>query len=130
MPTASRVFAAEAFEAGTKYPTARIVDPLTGTVQTQSNFSGLVQRRVYDLGSSDPSTAVLSNTVAVSAVMFNSLQSWDIDDVGYNFQDDITSNDVAWEGNHTYRLSYLLPHTTHGYIPVVFDLKILQLFSL
>lgn len=129
MPTSPRVWQAEAFEAGTKYPSARVVDK-DGGVQVQANFSGTVLRRVYDLSSSTPQTAVLSNTETVGNVIFNTLQTWDVDDVGFNFQDDITSNAVAWEGGHVYRICYYLPHTTQGYIPVVFDLKVLALLSL
>jgi hypothetical protein len=129
MPTAPRVWQAEAFEPGTKYPTARVVDR-DGNVTVQGDFSGLVQRRVYDLSSSTPATAVLSNTVAVSSVIFSSLQAWDVDSEGFNFRDSVTSNSVAWQGGHTYRFSYLLPHTSQGYIPVVFDLKTLSLLSL
>jgi hypothetical protein len=124
-----RVFLSETFEAGTKYPTARIVDR-DGSVLVQGNFSGALLQRVYDLGSATPSTAILSNTVAVASVITNSLASWDIDDVGFNFRTGITSNQVAWEGGHTYRICYLAPHTSQGYIPVVFDLKVKALLSL
>jgi len=129
MPTAPRVWTSEAFEAGTKYPTARVVDK-DGNVCVQSDFAtnGIV--RVYDISSSTPSTLVLSNTVAISTLINNTLQSWDVDDVGWNFQTTITSNQVAWEGGHTYRVSTLLPHDTQGYIPVVHDIKIRALLSL
>ena len=129
MPLSPVVFQGERFEAGTKYPTARVVDK-DGSIVSQADFSGMVQRRVYDMSSLTPSTAVLSNTVAVASVLFNALQTWDIDSDGYNFRDSVTSNDVAWEGGHVYRLSYLLPHTSQGYIPVVFDLKVIALLSL
>lgn len=129
MPVDCRVFLGEAFEAGTKYPTARVVDR-DGNVIVQGNLSGAILQRVYDLGSADPATAVLSNTVAVASTVFNTLQSWDIDDIGFNFQASITSNDVAWEGGHTFRISYLFPHTSQGYIPVVYDLKVKALLSL
>jgi hypothetical protein len=129
VPSSPRVWQGEAFEAGTKFPTARVVDK-DGNVQVQANFSGSVLRRVYDISSATPQTAVLSNTTTIASVVFNTLQTWDVDTVGFNFQDSITSNSVAWEGGHVYRLSYLLPHTTQGYIPVVFDLKIQALLSL
>lgn len=128
MPTPPRVWQSELFEAGTKFPTARVVDR-DGSVVVQGDFSGSVLRRVYDLGSATPQTAILSNTAVIGDVIFNSLQSWDLDDIGFNFRDSVTSNSVAWEGGHSYRLSYLLPHTTQGYIPVVFELKISPLLS-
>ena len=127
--TAVRVWTSEAFEAGTKYPAARVVDR-DGNVVQQSDFSGSVVIRVYDLGSATPSTVVFSNTVAVSSVVFNALQTWDVDAEGYNFLATITSNNVSWEGGHTYRVSSLLPHATQGYIPVVHDVKIRDLISL
>lgn len=129
MATAVRVWTSEAFESGTKYPAARVVDR-DGSVVQQSDFSGSVVVRVYDLGSATPTTAVFSNTVAVSTVIFNDLQDWDVDEEGYNFLTTITSNNVSWEGGHTYRVSSLLPHTTQGYIPVVHDIKIRDLLSL
>ncbi len=62
--------------------------------------------------------------------MIHSLAAWDVDDEGENFRTTITSNQVAWTGGHTYRVSCLLPHMTQGFIPVVFDLSIESLFSL
>ena len=129
MPTPPRVWTSEAFESGTKYPTARVVDK-DGNVLVQGSFSGSVQRRVYDLGSATAQTAIVSNTATIADTVYSTLQTWDIDDVGFNFQDSITSNSVAWEGGHTYRICYLLPHTSQGYIPVVFDLKIQTLLAL
>ena len=124
-----RVWTSDHFEAGTIYPRARVVDR-DGNVQVQANFSGSVVVRVYDMSSTTPSTAILSNTVTVASCVFDSLQSWDVDDDGYNFQTSITSNQVAWEGGHCYRVSSLLPHTTQGYIPVVHELRIQALLSL
>jgi hypothetical protein len=129
MPTQPRVWLAEAFEPGSKYPTARVVDR-DGNVLVQGNFTGSIFQRVYDLGSSTPTTALLSNTVAIADVIFNTLQSWDIDDVGFNFRATVTSNQVTCVGGHTYRFSYLAPHTTQGYIPIVFDLKVQSILSL
>ena len=129
MPNAIRVWGSEAFEAGTKYPTARLVDR-DGNVLVQGNLTGAILQRVYDLGSDTPETAILSNTVSVASTVFNTLQDWDIDDIGFNFRAEITSNDVSWEGDHSYRICYLAPHTTQGYIPLVYDLKIKTLLSL
>lgn len=128
MASAPRVWTSEHVEAGTKYPTARVVDK-NGDVVVQADFSGSAVIRVYDLSSTTPSTAVFSNTVAVSSVVFNSLQSWDVDSEGYNFQTEITSNNVSWEGGHLYRVSALLPHSSQGYIPVLFDITVVPLLS-
>lgn len=129
MSSSPRVWSSEHFEAGSKYPRARVVDR-DGNVLVQADFSGSAVVRVYDLGSTTPSTAIFSNTVAISSVIFNTLQTWDVDDEGYNFQTTITSNNVAWEGGHVYRVSSLLPHTSQGYIPVVHELRIRALLSL
>lgn len=123
-----RVWTSQHFEAGTKYPTARVVDK-DGNVVIAGDFTGSAVIRVYDMGSATPATVIYSNTVAIGTVI-TSLTAWDIDDEGYNFQTSITSNNVAWEGNHLYRVSCLLPHTSQGYIPVVFDISIVALMSL
>lgn len=129
MSSQPRVWSSEHFEAGTIFPRARVVDR-DGNVLVQADFSGSVIVRVFDMSSTTPSTAVFSNTVTVASVVFNSLQSWDVDDEGYNFQTSITSNNVSWEGGHVYRVSSLLPHTSQGYIPVVHELRIQALVSL
>lgn len=123
-----RIWTSEHFEAGTKYPTARVVDR-DGNVVVSADFTGSAVIRVYDLSSATSATAIFSNTVSIGSVI-TALTAWDIDDEGFNFRTSITSNNVAWEGGHTYRVSALLPHTTQGYIPVVFDLKIVPLLSL
>jgi hypothetical protein len=116
------------FEAGTKYPTARVVDR-NGDVVVAGDFSSSAVIRVFDMSSATPTTAIFSNTLAIGSVI-HGLTAWDIDDEGQNFQTSITSNNVAWEGGHTYRVSCLLPHVSQGYIPVVFDLVIESLYSL
>lgn len=129
MANAPRIWTSEHFEAGTKYPSARVVDK-DGNVLVPADFSGSAVVRVYDLSSTTPSTVVYSNTVAVSSVVYNTLQTWDVDAEGFNFQTSITSNSVSWEGGHTYRISSLLPHSSQGLIPVVHDLRIVPLLSL
>lgn len=129
MPQSPRVWHTKHFQAGTKYPAARVVDR-DGNVCVQADFSGSVVVRVYDISTTTPSTVVFSNTVAVSTVVFDTLQTWDVDAEGYNYRTSITSNQVAWAGGHTYRVSSLLPHSTQGYIPVVHELEMDALLSL
>jgi hypothetical protein len=129
MASMPRVWTSEVVEAGTKYPTARVVDK-DGDVLVQGDFTGSAVIRVYDLSSLTPSTAIYSNTAAISTVVYSSLQAWDVDGEGFNFQTSISSNDVAWEGGHLYRVSALLPHTSQGYIPVLFDITVVPLLSL
>lgn len=117
------------FEAGTKYPTARVVDK-DGNIIVPGDLTGSVVVRVFDLSSTTPTTNIFSNTVAISAAV-HAITDWDVDDEGQNFQTPITSNNVGgWEGGHCYRVSALLNHTNQGYIPVIFDLVIESLFSL
>jgi hypothetical protein len=124
-----RVFRNEVFESGHKKPTARIVDE-DNNVLTQADFTGSVLVRVFDL-SIDPTTAILSNTRTIAATVHNSLQDWEVDGDGFNFQDTVTSNEAnGWPGDHTIRISYLLTKTTGGYLPVAFEVRSLPLFSL
>lgn len=123
-----RVFRNAVWEAGTKFPRARLTDR-NDDVVTQSSFTGTVALNVYDLSSSTPTTAVLSTTRTVAGTVSNSLLGWTLDSDGYNFSDSITSNEVAWEGGHTYRISYLLTHSTEGLYPVVFDIRCEPLVS-
>lgn len=117
-----RIFRNAVWEAGSKFPRARLTDR-NDDVVTQASFTGDVAVRVYDLSSSTPTTALLDTTRTVANTVSNSLQTWTLDSDGYNFSDTITSNEVAWEGGHTYRISYLLTHTTEGYYPVAFEVR-------
>lgn len=128
MASNPRVFRSEVFEPGTKRPRARIVD-LDGDVLTQSDFSGSVVLKVYDISSATPTTEVLDTTRTLANVVFNSLQTWTLDTEGFNFGDTITSNEVSWEGGHTYRICYLLTHTTDGLYPVIFEVRVRDLLS-
>lgn len=128
MTSNPRVFRNAVWEAGTKFPRARLTDR-NDDVVTQSSFTGTVALNVYDLSSSTPTTAVLSTTRTVAGTVSNSLLGWTLDSDGYNFSDSITSNEVAWEGGHTYRISYLLTHSTEGLYPVVFDIRCEPLVS-
>ena len=117
-----RIFRNAVFEPGSKFPRARLTDR-NDDVLTQASFGASVALKVYDLSSSTPTTAVLDTTRTMTNVVSNSLLSWTIDSDGYNFSDTITSNEVAWEGGHTFRVCYLLTHTTEGLYPVVFEVR-------
>jgi hypothetical protein len=117
-----RIFRNAVFESGSKFPRARLTDR-NDDVLTQSSFGSSVTLNVYDLSSSTPTTAVFATTRTMTNVVSNSLQTWTLDSDGYNFSDTITSNEVAWEGGHTFRVCYLLTHTTEGLFPVVFEVR-------
>lgn len=108
-------------ETGTKYFRARLVDR-NGNVMVQANYSGTVTVKVFDKHSDDADTAVYSNTALVLAsVLTNTLQTWEADATGWNFEHGLTSNNVAWEGGHTYRVEYFLVHTSEGVHSVLFE---------
>lgn len=130
MANAVRVWSSEVFEAGTKYLTARVVDK-SGNVVVQGDFSGSGILKVYDLSTSTSTTPVYTNSsVSISGIVFDTLQTWDRDDEGYNLQIAVTSNNVAWEGGHLFRASLLLPHSSQGYIPVIWDLQVRDVLTL
>jgi hypothetical protein len=113
-----RIFRDRVSEAGTKFHRARLVDK-DRNVLDQSSFTGTVRKRVYDLHSTDIDTPVYQTSNTIASNVFSSLQTWDLDDVGYNFQGQITSNNVSWEGGHTYRICYYLTRTSGEGVMVV-----------
>jgi len=123
------IFRSEVNEPGSKFPRARLTDFRTDDVLTQASFTGSVELNVYDLSSTAPTTALLTTTRSVASTVFNSLQAWSVDAEGFNFGDTITSNEVAWEGGHTFRISYLLTHATDGLYPVIFEVRCLPVIS-
>ena len=109
------------YEPGTKYHRSRLVNR-NGQVQTQADYTGTVEVRVFDLNSDDADTAVYSNTaVTIASVITNTLQSWDADAVGWNFEHGVTSNNLVWEGGHTFRVEYVFKHTSEGNHTALFE---------
>lgn len=115
-------------ETGTKFPAARVVDR-DGTVLVQSDLTGTIALQVFDLSGSDPETAIFSTNRTVGSTVFNSLQVWQEDSIGFNFRDSITSNEVSWDGDKTYRMCYTLRHTSQGNLTVVFEGRTLPLLG-
>jgi len=124
-----RVYRNRVSESGTKYHRSRLTDR-DNNVLTQMNFSGTIRHVVYDLSAADVDLPIYSNAaLTISALVFNTLQSWEEDSIGYNFQGSTTSNNVAWEGGHTYRICFYLNHTTEGKKAVVFENTVAELFG-
>jgi hypothetical protein len=94
-----------------------------------TDFTGSVTVNVFDLSSATPTTAAFTATRTVAGTVFNSLQTWTLDADGYNFGDTITTNELAREGGHHYRIEYLLTHSTDGLYPVVFEIRAEPLLS-
>lgn len=94
----------------------------------QADFTGSVVKRVWDV--EDPSEAIASNTSNITATVFNSLQEWDDDARGYNFEQGTTSNQIGgWEGGHTYRVEVMLTHVTEGPKVLAFEVTPDPLFG-
>jgi hypothetical protein len=116
-----RIWRDKVYEGGTKFHRARLVDR-DGTVQTQGDYTGTVTVKVFDLHSDDADTAVYSNTaIALSSVVTNTLQLPWVDNTGWNFENGVTSNQVNWEGGHTYRICYFLTHASEGVASIMYE---------
>lgn len=122
-----QIFKNTVWEVGPKYPTARVTDH-QGTLLTQAAVGASIPFKVFDLSAADPDNPIFSTNRLNTTVMFDALQDWDVDGVGYNFQDTVKTNEVTLEGGHTYRLSYLLS-TTPGQRPVAFEWRARDLLS-
>lgn len=100
-------------EEGRPFNVRAFVPLLDGTRIMQADVTDW-ELRIYDLSSSTPGTALFELTgQTTSAVIQSSLQTWEHDDVGYNFKDTVypsrqDDNTVLWtnEGLHVYRLEY------------------------
>jgi hypothetical protein len=96
-----------------------VVDYTGQTVQ-QGDLSGTVALSVFDMSSTDVDSPIFTTNRVIGNTVFDSLQTWSLDGTGYNFQDTVTTGEVALEGGHTYRLCYRF-NATNGTIPVVFE---------
>ena len=118
MPPDPRVFRDKVSEVGTKYHRARLVDR-NRNVLGPSDFTGTVRKRVFDLHSSDIDTPTYQGSNTVVSNVFSSLRPWTLDAIGYNFESSISSNNVTWEGGHTYRICYYLTRADGSGVMVV-----------
>lgn len=122
-----RVWRGKVSDSGTKYFRSRLVNR-NNTVLDQSSFTGNITVKVYDLDGATPETTVYSNaSLEITNLVYDSLQTWDDDSVGYNFEGSVTSNNVDMKGGHTYRVCYFLTRASssgEGVMPVMFEAKI------
>jgi hypothetical protein len=121
-----RIWRNKVAESGTKYNRARLTDR-NGNVLTRADFTNTILRRVYDLDASDADTEVLADSNAIATWVFNSLQTWEDDGKGYNFEAALTTNQLTMEGGHTYRVCYYLTRLSgsgEGVMPVMFENKV------
>ena len=74
---------------------------------TQASLSSITYA-VYDLDATTPTSSVTTGTLTISDVVFDALQTdarWTVDDLGYNFRDDIAAT-VFSVGGHTYQVEH------------------------
>lgn len=123
-----RVWRDDVWEIGLKRPRARVVDQ-DGTVLTTANITTNIPLKVFNISSSDPDTAIFSTNRVVANTFFDTLQTWARDSTGFNFEDEIGTNEVTLIGGNTYKVEYTPLHTSDGAIPIVFEWRVRTLLS-
>lgn len=118
-----RVWRTKVAESGTRYHRARLVDR-NNAVLDQSSFTGTILVKVYDLDAAVPDVAAYEGSNTIATWVYNSLQTWEDDGIGYNFEGSVTSNQYAYSGGHTYRVCFYLRRSspsTEGELAVLFE---------
>ena len=113
------------FEDGGVTLMARVVNNSAASI-TQATITGIT-RKVFDLDSATPDTAVNTATLTVASVVFDTLQAdsrWTADSTGYNFRDAPAAS-IFSTGGHRYRVEYLFDPTSGEDFFVVFELTTL-----
>jgi len=123
-----KIYRDDVWEVGVKKPRALATDE-DGTVLIQADIAVNIPLKVFDLSAADPDLSIFSTNRTNTVVIFDTLQSWDLNDVGFNFEDSISTNEVTLVGGRTYRVEYLLSHTTDGQLPIVFEWRCKTLLS-
>ena len=103
---------------------------VAGSNGTQSDVS-TITRNIFDESSSTPRTAIASDSLTVSSVVFDTLQTddrWSEDSTGYNFRDRIAGSNFA-TGEHTYRVEYAFVGANNEAFPIVFQHPAQELYS-
>lgn len=102
---------------------------LNGSNITQSTISS-ISRKVFDLDSATPTTAISTTTPAVASTVFNTLQTdgrWTVDAIGYNFRDTIAASVIT--DAHRYRVEYVVTGASGEKFVMVFVLVALEIYS-
>lgn len=118
-PTVHR---SKVWEVGPRRPSARVVG-LNLALLVQNDATTAIPLEVFDESAADPDATIFSTNRAIASTLFDTLQTWDLDAVGFNFQDTIGTNEVVLEGGHKYRLEYQIS-TSSGNVPVVFEWRV------
>jgi hypothetical protein len=107
------------------FPEARVPLASTGNAIIQSDVSGTITLTIYDISGATPNTAIYTDaTLTAANLIFDALQSWSLDGIGYNFRDQVAISDIVaaaavLEGGKSYKLVYQIPTTSEGNIFVV-----------
>lgn len=95
---------------------------VNGVNGVQADVTSIV-RKVFDLASDTPTTAIATDTLTVANVVFDTLQTdarWTKDSTGYNFRDRIAGTNFP-TGGHTYRVEYFFTGSASESFFVVFE---------
>jgi hypothetical protein len=102
---------------------------LNGANLTQAGVSSIA-RKVFDLSSSTPTTAIDSSAVTVNTSVFDTLQTddrWTIDTTGYNFRD-VVAGSILTSGNR-YRIEYVFTGASSEKFAVVCEVTAREMYS-
>ena len=101
-----------------------------GTAYTQALFTSIVYS-AFDESSATPTTAIAGHNAAsltVSAVIYDTLQGWDVDTTGHNFRTVIGATAFP-VGGHQARIEIICTLTDGTVFPIVFQGPISRLSS-
>lgn len=90
-----------------------------------------IARKVFDVRSATPETAVNSAAPVVVDSIFDTLQTdsrWSVDETGFNFADTVPASVFA-TGDRTYRVEYVFTPTSGQPWAVVFEPYVKKLYS-
>lgn len=123
----AKVFQSVVFEDGGATFLARVYGN-SGSAITQASLSSITCK-VFDLDSTTPDTAILTPTVTIASVVYDTLQTgglWvddngdALDSVGYNFAHAMPATAFP-TGGHRYRIEYKLTPASGEVFWIVFE---------
>ena len=102
---------------------------LNGSNITQAVISSIA-RKVFDLDSTTPTTAVDSSSVTVASSVFDTLQTdgrWSKDSTGYNFRDTVAASVLS--SAHRYRVEYVFTGSNGEKAVLLFEVSAKSIHS-
>nr|PZN73715.1 MAG: hypothetical protein DIU57_19780 [Pseudomonadota bacterium] len=103
------------------------IEDESGTPLKQSDVVS-IHRKIYDLDSDTPTTAIDESDLEVSETIYDELQPWTADSTGYNFMDVVKGGHFTLP-NRRYEVVYRIT-TSAGLVihPDPFELKTIRTF--